>query len=152
MHLAVGDTVRWAAGILSHGDPMRVVAVHPSTNQVEIHSVSRVSVSQIVLVDRAPPQGDPMLEVVEAQMQAIADLTERLSDAGSELTSVEVKCGELQDTLDRLSYDEGQFEGYRDEIEARLGKLCIALGYDRIPQMPTGVPELDALVRFVHSE
>lgn len=130
-----GDLVQWRADVYKDAPPMLVVAAQndgPGRNRVKVEGGSWISVGLLTLVQEGNEDEDAaMLEVIEAQLEAIGNLTETLTETNRRL---------------------GEAEGYPDEIEARLGKLCIALGYDRIPQMPTGVPELDALVRFVHSE
>lgn len=110
-------------------------------------SGSTISANLVVALDPAqavatPPAGDAdgLLEVIEAQLAAI-----------DELTSANKSLGETLDWAEMKGVDEkthADLKAWADQFPHLIEDLCIALGFARNPIAPTGIPELDILVRL----
>lgn len=133
--------VIWRDG-MTKGDnePMTVVAV-------ETASGSRISADLVVLsltdsngsewtrvgeIEKFTPGPDAgLLEVIEAQMAAIEELS-------SKVAVLVLDTGQAKKLTD--------LQEWADQFPVLVENLCMALGFARNPVGPTGIPELDVIV------
>lgn len=112
--------------------PLEIVAVETKTG-------SRISAALVVLatdhlgvewarVDQAADDNSGLLEVIEAQMAAIDELS---ADKHFEGTPDEKLAG---------------LQAWADQFPDMIADLCVALGFAAHPIGPTGIPELDKIV------
>lgn len=157
-----GDTVRWRRDEFPAADrtPMVVYERHGAAVRVDGPAGSLVAIGLLELME-AHPEGPPsapvqaveddgLMAVIEVQMAALDDA---VLDAQTARDDVEALKRELEDARKEIedldAYNAGSDEGFREEVERMLGNVCIALGFPREPLQKTGLPELDALVRYV---
>lgn len=82
-----------------------------------------------------------LLEVIEAQLAAIDEISRELSAAETALENP-------QDQECSIPSHKGHeaLEEWADQFPDMIANLCAALGYAAHPVGPTGIPELDILV------
>lgn len=173
-----GDTVRWRSKISSDRTRMTVFSVHGNAVKVDHAGGSIISKALLEIVggrgepntpmpaeangwtgrkcpdcegsgrggdydtpcgscggtgdEWGPPaaEDDGLMAVIETQMAALDDAQETIR------------------TLE--AYNAGADEGFREEVKRMVEGVCAALGFERAePWNKTGIPELDALVRYV---
>lgn len=166
-----GDTVRWRSDVSKDRTPMVVYERHGAAVRVDGPAGSIVSIGLLELVEASqaemakvieaqagaidtgfkildhmiapPPADDGLMAVIEAQMEGLGELQGKLTIATQQLEYAQSEIASLE------AYNAGSDEGFREEVERMLGNVCLALGFPREPLQKTGIPELDALVRYV---
>lgn len=86
-----------------------------------------------------------LLEVIEAQLAAIDEISRELSAAETALELPMLDDGECY-----IPSHEGHeaLQEWADQFSDRIADLCVALGYAAHPMVSTGIPELDILVEL----
>lgn len=81
-----------------------------------------------------------LMEVIDAQMVAIDDLTKQRDAYAREMLT-------LADP-DDVEQDVKDLRAWADQFPDLVEDLCMALGFARNPIAPTGIPELDIIVKL----
>ena len=98
------------------------------------HPVDRVVDVQLVdALQEARSEADGLLEVIDAQLAAIDELSNQLQ--------AEQSASNWQRSPEHEALQE-----WADQFPDLIADLCVALGYAAHPIGPTGIPELDVLV------